>query len=428
MIEKKKGGRKKIKGSKTGFFGRWFSLDHMMGKALCILLVVILTVGAFLAPKMINHLYDAGTLMQITYMDMNLSPYAVAYNSFQEKIEAVARAETAGDKLAFLPAEESGEKVSDEELVEIVNREMEAVAERTVMTVWDGWWEEMTKENLISREKNTAYVQPGSGMGDHDPGQEMAPLHFWTLTFELTQEQQNESREAAEREKWVELSQKGIAEWSASRYATQRLMVCLDADFYKIYAIAAEGEREAVTLWYEAHGWEFPQIFGMAPADKNGKYESELPGYGYITEIQMYLTDRLTEEWKGYWEVRPEEEIIHGTERTGEIIGYMRFQDKEAEKGAGGADTAAETGASSEAAAGTAEEMYDAALSDAERESVMYAVEIDVVNEASVGKDTLDTQKEMLLAVGTTGEWSGADNDLWLQKAGCREFFEMMQF
>ena len=204
MIEKKKGGRKKIKASKAGFFGRWFSLDHMMGKALCILLVVILTVGAFLAPKMINHLYDAGTLMQITYMDMNLSPYAVAYNSFQEKIEAVARAETAGDKLAFLPAEESGEKISDEELVEIVNREMEAVAERTVMTVWDGWWEEMTKENLISREKNTAYVQPGSGMGDHDPGQEMAPLHFWTLTFELTQEQQNESREAAEREKWVE--------------------------------------------------------------------------------------------------------------------------------------------------------------------------------------------------------------------------------
>ena len=142
----------------------------------------------------------------------------------------------------------------------------------------------------------------------------------------------------------------------------------------------------------------------------------------------MYLTDRLAEEWKGYWEVRPEEEIIHGTERTGEIIGYMRFQDKEAEKGAGGADAAAETGASSDIAAGTEEEMYDAALSDAEREAVMYAVKIDVVNEASVGEDTRDTQKEMLLAVGTTGEWSGADNDLWLQKAGCREFFEMMQF
>ncbi len=106
----------------------------------------------------------------------------------------------------------------------------------------------------------------------------------------------------------------------------------------------------------------------------------------------------------------------------------MRFQDKEAGKGAGGADTAAETGASSEAGAGTAEEIYDAALSDVDREAVMYAVETDVVNEVSVGKDIRDTQEEMLLAVGTTGEWSGTDDGLWLQKAGCREFFELMQF
>ena len=75
-----------------------------MGKALCILLVVILTVGAFLAPKMINNLYDAGTLMQITYMDLDLSTYAVAYTSFPEKIEAIARAKAAGERLSVLSA------------------------------------------------------------------------------------------------------------------------------------------------------------------------------------------------------------------------------------------------------------------------------------------------------------------------------------
>ena len=34
----------------------------------------------------------------------------------------------------------------------------------------------------------------------------------------------------------------------------------------------------------------------------------------------------------------------------------------------------------------------------------------------------------MLLAVGCSGQWSGEDDELWIQRAGCREFFEMMQF
>ena len=116
MTDRKKRSRKEKK---------WISLDNMMGKALCILLVVILTVGAFLAPKMINNLYDAGTLMQITYMDLDLSTYAVAYTSFPEKIEAIARAEAVGEKLSVLSSEETDEKLSDEELVEITNGEME---------------------------------------------------------------------------------------------------------------------------------------------------------------------------------------------------------------------------------------------------------------------------------------------------------------
>ena len=69
----------------------WLSPDSFMGKALCILLVIILTVGAFLAPKVINNLYDAGTLMQITYMDMDLSPYAVSYVKMEDKLQAIAR-------------------------------------------------------------------------------------------------------------------------------------------------------------------------------------------------------------------------------------------------------------------------------------------------------------------------------------------------
>ena len=40
----------------------------------------------------------------------------------------------------------------------------------------------------------------------------------------------------------------------------------------------------------------------------------------------------------------------------------------------------------------------------------------------------MESKNEMLLEVGISGGYDAADDAVWIQKSGCREFFEMMQF
>lgn len=391
------------------------SLDNMLGKALCILLVVILTVGAFLAPKMINNLYDAGTLMQITYMDLDLSTYAVAYTSFPEKIEAIARAKAAGEKLSVLSSEETDEKLSGEELVEITNREMEDLKDSVVMLFWEEWWSGLSEENLVSREKNTLYAQPGEAK-EGASGSEMAPVQFWTLTFELTEEQKVRQEE----EYTMMLEGIKVTTWPPYEYTAEKLIVCLDADFYKIYSIGIEGKQEKVWMQYEAYGWEFPEIFGMSFYSEKDKEYVETPPDS-IGEIQMYLTDNFLVDWSTYWGVRPEDESVYGTYTQGEIVGYLVLpNEREKEEDSADAQKDSEVVI---VAGSTDKEVYDADVSYAGGNENRYANQ-------SIESQYTDWNGEdrMLLAVGCVGQWDGEDNELWIQRGGCREFFEMMQF
>ncbi|MEY8524986.1 hypothetical protein AALA90_18445 [Lachnospiraceae bacterium 38-10] len=383
MTDRKKRSRKEKK---------WISLDNMMGKALCILLVVILTVGAFLAPKMINNLYDAGTLMQITYMDLDLSTYAVAYTSFPEKIEAIARAKAAGEKLSVLSSEGTDEKLSDEELVEITNGEMEELKDSFVMPFWEEWWSGLSEKNLVSREKNTLYAQPGEQEGTS--GSEMAPVQFWTLTFEI-----NENQKVIQEEEYRRMMEgmKGVDSWPPFAFVSRKLIVCLDADFYKIYAFGIEGEQDKIWIQYEMYGWEFPDIFGMVfPTTAGGEYSKIISND--INDTQMMLTDHFVADWSAYWGVDTEDDVVYGAAAQGEIMGYMIFPNGEGE-------------------ADDASGFYEG---DGENKYVDTSSVIEYADWS--GGDG------MLLAVGCAGQWDGEDNELWIQRAGCREFFEMMQF
>lgn len=383
MTDRKKRSRKEKK---------WISLDNMMGKALCILLVVILTVGAFLAPKMINNLYDAGTLMQITYMDLDLSTYAVAYTSFPEKIEAIARAEAAGEKLSVLSSEGTDEKLSDEELVEITNGEMEELKDSFVMPFWEEWWSGLSEKNLVSREKNTLYAQPGEQEGTS--GSEMAPVQFWTLTFEI-----NENQKVIQEEEYRRMMEgmKGVDSWPPFAFVSRKLIVCLDADFYKIYAFGIEGEQDKIWIQYEMYGWEFPDIFGMVfPTTAGGEYSKIISDD--INDTQMMLTDHFVADWSAYWGVDTEDDVVYGAAAQGEIMGYMIFPNGEGE-------------------ADDASGFYEG---DGENKYVDTSSVIEYADWSG--------GEGMLLAVGCAGQWDGEDNELWIQRAGCREFFEMMQF
>lgn len=385
---------------------RWFSLDSLLGKSLCILLVVILTVGAFLAPKMINNLYDARTLMQITYVDMDLSTYAVAYTSFQEKLMAIARAKTAGDRLVALTAEETDEKISDEELVRFVNQEMEE--KRGDVLLNEDWWSRLSGENLVSREKVTVYAQTQMSSQDNTAGAEMAPIQFWILSFEVTDEQKTYRK--YEYEEMMKEEKVQIV-GDSPEYVTDRLIVCLDAEFYKIYAMATAGDELS---FMDMYGWDLPLLFTV---DLENRYWADDDMY-----IRMDLTDMSMAGWADYWDVMPEDKDIY-LNIQGELSGCMAFLDGQAGTDDAGADTDTET--DNEAAVGSMKsEVVIEKLYNGEYDAYI----LDSASDITYGDMDEENKKEVLLEVGISGNFAGSDNSVWIQKSGCRDFFEMMQF
>lgn len=164
------------------------------------------------------------------------------------------------------------------------------------------------------------------------------------------------------------------------------------------------------------YGWELPEIFGMplqtGMMDGNRYIEQD-----YL-ELRMYLTDQTVECWADYWNVTPEDKRVY-LNIGGEMSGGMVFREK----------SEAETGEGTE----NASESTDFADSAAEVEyggnTAAAGSEIVVDNDEVVmwGTDSVD-DGEILLDVGCQGGFGDQDSTLWVQKTGCRNFFEMMQF
>lgn len=405
--------KRESKAGKKKSAEKWFSLDSLLGKSLCILLVVILTVGAFLAPKVINSLYDARTLMQITYTDLDLSTYAVAYTSFQEKLMALARAKTAGDRLVVLPAEETDEKIGDEELVQLVDQEIAGGGMNALFI--EEWWGQLTDENLVSREKATVYAQ--ANLQDNSTGAEMAPIQFWILSFEITDEQKK--YRMYEYEKMAKGEKVAIAESDPGTYGTDRLIVCLDAEFYKIYAMATTGDELRIM---DRYGWDLSRIFVVDLEDRDWMDEDMY--------LRMDLTSMNMETWADYWEVMPEDKNIY-LNIQGELSGCMAFLDGQAETDDEGAE--ADDSDMGVDGAGTGNVAAVGGMKVGAMDEEMYNQEydayiLDSADDIRYGNTNDENEKEILLEVGISGSFGGDDNDEWIQKAGCRDFFEMMQF
>lgn len=402
---------------------RWFSLDSLMGKALCILLVVILTIGAFLAPKLINNLYDAGTLMQIAYIDMDLSPYAVPYTTFQDKIAAIARARTAGNRLALLPAEEAADRISDEELIEIVNEEMDAAGNSMDVLFREAWWDAQTADNLVSREKHTVYMRAPTG--EEEASQEMTPFQVWMLTFEVTGNQEELTVYDGKDEKVF------------SQFATHRLIVCMDADFYKIVAIALRGARDKSEASY---GWDMIYAFGAgadAPADVRKAAALYSDNDIYTSDSRSYIAGEIWQAWVNYWDVTPTD-YLYRMDSEGMLGAYLIFEDEAAgakEESSGAVVTdGAETGAVSAAGerikyvgpdGNIVTEIYDADAEVIARERERKELEAEGYPDIAA---MVAEGKGMFLEAGSRVEWEETDDNIWILKTGCVEFFEMMQF
>lgn len=403
---------------------KWLTPDSFMGKVLCILLVLILTVGAFLAPKLIGNLYDAGTLSQISYMDMDLSPYAVNYLTVEDKLQAIARVKTAGGSLSVLPAaEDDDDRTSDQALAEAVNKEIDALNYGLNIFFRESWWSTLTEENLVSRTKYTLYGRPEEG--EEDASQEMAPFQLWVLQFARTEAYD----EARENNKYL----------TGADYVTDRLIVCMDADFYKIYGVAFAGNEEMIRDLYG--WWDLPEIFAVDGGEA-GFVNAASVG-GDMRGLRIDLTAQILGEWADYWDTTPGEQPYY-LDIKNELAGTFVYRSGEGEE----APEEEETDANAVSIEVVDIEGNTISLSEEEEKAlaveqaaryaeegqgIVYAYqtgELMILPEEDI--ENLDFRKEgdMLLIVGAKGQevWDEADFPVWIQKMGCRDFFELMQF
>ena len=126
------------------------------------------------------------------------------------------------------------------------------------------------------------------------------------------------------------------------------------------------------------------------------------------TELGMFMTAQLVKFWADYWNVTPEDKNIY-INMEGEISGCMAFLedgDKRKEDGTGAEETLGS-------------------------QSVHSAVgDVIIVENAGdmIYMGSGINENEILLEVGCRGGWDKADEGRWIQKTGCRDFFDMMQF
>lgn len=197
--------------------GRRWGGEQLLAKAVCILLVLILAIGAFCAPKMISSVYDSRTLGLIKSQSMKLDTYQVTYATFEEKLEAIASSNAYGYHTSLLPVEETGTDITNEVLTNSVNKEIAGLGEAGVLCCYFS----VDASQLVSREKYMLYGRKGAvDAGQENPLSGENPLdglEVWKLSYVVPREEKD---------------------------TEERLTVIMDTEFYKLYGYYMED-----TVW-----------------------------------------------------------------------------------------------------------------------------------------------------------------------------------
>lgn len=98
-----------------------------------ILLVSALFGTAMIFPDYYSRYYDQNMLNRISFSDVNVSTYEASYNSFVEKLHAIARAWSGGGELRAVRTNELEETADREELTRTVNKEFQKLFDLTVL-------------------------------------------------------------------------------------------------------------------------------------------------------------------------------------------------------------------------------------------------------------------------------------------------------
>lgn len=110
-----------------------FHIRQTVYTILGILLVSALFGTAMIFPDYYSRYYDRNMLNRTSFSDVNVSTYEASYNSFVEKLHAIARAWGGGSELRAVRTNELEETADKAELTRTVNKEFQELFDLTVL-------------------------------------------------------------------------------------------------------------------------------------------------------------------------------------------------------------------------------------------------------------------------------------------------------
>ena len=200
---------------------------------------IVLFLFAMYLPKYLNAFFDQKTLNHVTQRNLNLKTYELSYNSFYDKLHAIARCKK--EELHVVPVQETGIVKEKEKLTKIVQKEI----------------------NLLSQDGNIMLN-----------GVKLKPSNFVSCeTFTLYSSGDTERM-------------KGITYWKIL-YQKKRetFLFYLDEEYHKIYALEVARKEDSIISAFEG-GLGTVQV-GYVDVEDNLMRLWELSGY-YLNSLLRY--------------------------------------------------------------------------------------------------------------------------------------------
>lgn len=137
-----------------------------------IILVIVLFGAAMIFPGYYSQLYDQNKLNRVSFTDVNVNTYEASYNSFVEKLHAIARAWSGGGELRAVRTNELEETADRAELTRTVNKELQNLFDLTILNKKI----KPKEKRLVQCERYTIYETKETGG--------MKGISLWKMVYE----------------------------------------------------------------------------------------------------------------------------------------------------------------------------------------------------------------------------------------------------
>lgn len=146
-------------------------IGQVFRTAFGIMCVGVMFCLALVFPGYYYQHYDNNTLNQVTYTDINVNTYEASYDSFGEKLRAIARVFSEKKGLQAVRMDEIGFEMSRADLTKIVNKELKKLNEYHVLD----HVVKLKKKHMILYERYILYGQSGE--------ENFKGISFWKLVY-----------------------------------------------------------------------------------------------------------------------------------------------------------------------------------------------------------------------------------------------------